>query len=232
MEAPGEAMTVEAVDIYGSACIGAFTFANRELAIIPDDAPDKLDRVFEGCLGVKVVRAKVASSPLIGILVAGNSNGLLLPRTIMAEEYELLKREAGDLNVEVFDSKRTALGNIVLANDRAALIHPDLTDREARIIADVLGVEVVRGSIAGVPFVGAAAIVNNRGLLAHPLASEDELRWLEELFKVKADGGTVNHGFPLLRVGAVVNDRGAIVGSLTTGIEIAKIEVVLLGGRG
>ncbi|RLF10898.1 MAG: translation initiation factor IF-6 [Thermoprotei archaeon] len=221
-------MSVEALDVYGSVCVGAFCFANHSLAIIPDEAPKKLQEALEENLKVKVVRVKVADSPLVGILVAGNENGILLPRSALPEEVEVVKREGEGLNVEVVDSKRTALGNLILANDKAALIHPDLTDREAKRVEDVLGVEVVRGAIAGIPFVGSTTLLNNRGLLTHPLAGEDELKWLEELFKVKAEGGTINHGSPLLRVGAVVNDHGALVGSLTTGLEIAKLERVLL----
>jgi len=223
-----EAMPVELLDVYGSALVGAFCFVNRSLAIIPLDAPKKLEDALTESLGVKVIKSKIADSPLIGIFVAGNDHGLLLPRTILPEEFEVVKRETG-IPVHVLDSKRTALGNLVLANDRAALIHPDLTEAEARVISDVLDVEVVRGSIAGIPFVGSAALLNNRGLLIHPSASDDEVRWLEEFFKVRAEGGTVNHGSSLLRVGAVANDRGALVGSLTTGLEIAKLERILFG---
>lgn len=221
-------MPVELIEVGGSVLAGAFCFANQSFAIIPLDAPKKLEGALVENLGVKVIRTNVADSPLIGILVAGNDRGILLPKTALLEEVEVMKREAG-IPVHVFNSKKTALGNLILANNRAALIHPGLSDTEAREVEDVLDVEVVRGSIAGVPFVGSAALLNDRGLLVHPSASDDELRWLEEFFKVRVEGGTVNHGSWLLRVGAVANNRGALVGSLTTWLEVTKIERVLFG---
>ncbi|MCX8204584.1 MAG: translation initiation factor IF-6 [Candidatus Nezhaarchaeota archaeon] len=220
-------MPVELVDVNGSVLVGAFCFVNQAFAIIPPDAPKRLEDVLTENLGVRVIRSNVADSPLIGILVAGNDHGLLLPRTTLLEEFELIKREA-EIPVYILNSKKTALGNLILANSRAALIHPDLADAEVKEVEDALDVEVARGSIAKIPFVGSTALLNDRGLLVHPSTGDDELRWLEEFFKVRAEGGTVNHGSPLLRVGAVVNNRGALAGLLTTGLEIAKIERVLL----
>jgi translation initiation factor 6 len=221
-------MPVELLEMYGSVLVGAFCFANRSLAIIPADAHRKLEEALTSNLGVKVIRSRISDSAIVGILVAGNDHGLLLPRSSLPEEVKVVAREAG-INVYTLDSKLTALGNLILANNRAALIHPGMTRREAKAVEDALGVEVVGGSIANIPFVGSIALINDRGLLVHPSASDDELRWLEDLFKVRAEGGTVNHGSPLLRVGAVVNDRGGLIGSLTTGLEVARLERVLFG---
>lgn len=88
--------------------------------------------------------------------------------------------------------------------------------------------EVLKGSIAGIPFVGSVSLINDRGLLTHPSVSEDELKRLESFFKVRVERGTINRGSPLLRVGAVVNNHGALIGSLSTGLEISKLERVLL----
>ncbi|RLF51129.1 MAG: translation initiation factor IF-6, partial [Thermoplasmata archaeon] len=39
--------------------------------------------------------------------------------------------------------------------------------------------------------------------------------------------GTVNHGAPLIGSGIIANSHGAIIGSLTTGIEMNRIEEAL-----
>ena len=55
----------------------------------------------------------------------------------------------------------------------------------------------------------------------------DEKRQLEKIFNVSAMIGTVNHGVPLIGSGLVANTKGAIVGNLTTGIELGRIEEAL-----
>ena len=50
---------------------------------------------------------------------------------------------------------------------------------------------------------------------------------IKKVFKVDVMIGTVNHGVPMIGSGLVANVNGAIVGSLTTGIEMGRIEEAL-----
>jgi len=218
-------VTVQRLNIYGSPYVGIFIFASDVVALVPEDAPEKVDRVLSMVLDVPVIRVSVAQSSLLGVFVAGNSNGLLLPYFATDREVAIVKDKV-ELRVETLPTKVNALGNLILVNDRAALIHPRLfvDQRAVSLIRDVLGVEVNKGSIAGVPTVGSAAVVTNRGLLVHPMASEDEVKFLREYFKVNGDVGTINCGFPYVKAGVVANSKGAIVGSNTTGPELVKVE--------
>ena len=47
------------------------------------------------------------------------------------------------------DDNLSALGNVIVANDRVALLHPDISDKTESTIQRVLGVETFRTSIAG-----------------------------------------------------------------------------------
>lgn len=69
-----------------------------------------------------------------------------------------------------------------------------------------------------------SAVVTAKGLLCHPKSSNEELRVLEKVFDVPVMIGTVNHGSPVIGSGLVANSKGAIIGNLTTGIEIGRIE--------
>jgi len=98
------------------------------------------------------------------------------------------------------------------------------------VIRDVLGVEVVKRSIAGIPTVGSVLVVTNRGGLIHPDAEEEEVKALSEIFRVPILTGTVNFGVSFVRIGLVANSYGAIVGEETQGPEIARIHMALGGG--
>jgi len=214
------------LDLFGTANVGAFCFANDNYLIVPRDLPPKTLSSLEEALQVKVIETTISGSVLIGIFIAGNSNGIVVPSTIYDEELDFLKKELS-LNIVKIISKKTALGNLVLANDKAAMISTELTKSEAKLISDALGVEVVKGSLAGFTSIGAIAVVTNKGMLVHPKATEDELKQLREIFKVPVDTSTVNRGSPLLRIGMVANSKGAALGIMTTGHELAHIEASL-----
>lgn len=217
---------IERMSIYGSSSIGAFIFANNDFALLPIDVPTKVEKRVKDALKVNVVRVSVMSSVLLGVLVAGNSQGLLLPKHTLDDEIKALRRELGDVNIALLPSKKNAIGNIVLTNDKAAIVDPELDKRVIKIIEDTLNVETIPMKIAGHYLVGAVAAVSNNGMLVHPLASDDEISNLAKIFRVRVDVGTVNRGSPFIRSGLVVNDRGALVGLDTTGPEIMRIHEI------
>jgi len=75
--------------------------------------------------------------------------------------------------------------------------------------------------------VGMAAVVTNKGCLCHPKVTDDEKKVLEKVFDVEVMIGTINHGHPMIGSGLVANSKGAIIGNLTTGIEMGRIEEAL-----
>jgi len=60
----------------------------------------------------------------------------------------------GDVNITIAETRRTAYGNLVLANDYGAVVDPRLKKADIKMISDTLGVEVVPGEVAGLPYVG------------------------------------------------------------------------------
>ncbi|AET32877.1 translation initiation factor IF-6 [Pyrobaculum sp. 3827-6] len=211
--------------IFGTSSVGVFITTNNSVTIIPPDAPEKIDDVVRNTLGTSVARFTVARSPLLGIFTVLNDNGVLLPPLVLEEEVKLFKSLG--LNVEIVNTKYTAISNLVLAGNRVALVSPLLEPDARRAVADVLGVEVVVDTIAGNPLVGALAVLNSRGVLVAPEATDDDLKKLSEYFKARVDVGTVNKGRSFLRGGVVVNDRGALVGDETAGPELMRLQQVL-----
>jgi translation initiation factor 6 len=221
---------VAKVNVFGNPNVGVYVFANDYFAFIPPGlTPSERDLIAE-ILDVEVIEVTIAQTRLIGVLMNGNNNGLILARNILPDELERIRQATRDMNVIVLDSKNNAVGNLVVANSRYALAYPFLNDREIKQISDALGVEVERGSIANVPTVGSALVVTDKGGIIHPEASDEEIETLSRKFKVPITPGTVNFGVAFIRTGLVANNKGAIVGEETTGPELARIQMALGGG--
>jgi len=206
-------------DLFGSASIGVYSLATDEIAIVPPQVSEAKSRKLEEWLKAKIIRTTIGESVLIGALACANSKGIILPHYTRKEEIQTIT-SCGDLNIAIMETKRTAYGNLVLANDYGALIDPRLKETDAKTVADTLGVEVVPGEIAGLPYVGSLALATNKGVLAHPLLKEEERKVLADVLKVPVDVGTINCGIPYVSTGLIGNKSGAVAGSMTTGPEL------------
>jgi len=205
--------------IVGSASIGVYSLANEKIVVIPVMVPQQKAQEFADWLKVKLAYTSISGSVLAGALACANSNGMLLPNSVRDEELEHIKA-VFDGNITVMETKKTAYGNLVLANDKGAVVDPRFKSNEIRRISETLGVEAVPTEIAGLPYVGALAVATNKGLLAHPLLKEEERKILENIFKVPVDVGTINCGVPYVGTGLIANSCAAVAGSMTTGPEM------------
>lgn len=212
-------MAVYLSSIVGSASIGVYSLANETIVIIPKMVPLEKAAQTAEWLKVKLVHTSIGGSVLAGALACANSNGILL--SIFAREEELAAiKSSFEGNVTVMETKKTAYGNLVLANDHGAVVDPRFKESEIKQISETLGVEAVPCEIAGLPYVGSLAVATNKGVLAHPLLKDEERKVLESVFKVPVDVGTVNCGVPYVGTGLICNSHAAVAGSLTSGPEM------------
>ncbi len=210
----------------GSSYVGVFARATDDCLLIRPDLDADLVATISDSLSVSPIETTVGGSGTVGALATGNENGLLVSSRITGRERDRIADELDRPIVEL-PGRINAAGNVVLANDAGAYVHPDLSREAVLAVKDALDVPVERGVIAGVDTVGTAAVVTNAGVLAHPKATDGELDALEELFGVPADIGTVNYGGPLVGSGLLANDAGYVAGEDTTGPELGRIEDAL-----
>lgn len=81
------------------------------------------------------------------------------------------------------------------------------------IIADVLGVEVFRQTVARNVLVGSYSVFSNQGGMVHPQTSVEDLDELSSLLQVPLVAGTVNRGSDVIGAGLVANDWAAFAGA-------------------
>jgi len=212
-------LAVYLASIVGSVSIGVYSLATEKIVIIPKIVPlKKAERIAE-YLKVKLIHTSISGSVLAGAFVCANSNGIILPLSVCEEELASIKQFFNG-NVTIMETKKTAYGNLVLANDFGAVVDPRMKEPQIKQISDTLGVETVPTEIAGLPYVGSLAVATNKGVLAHPLLKDEERKVLEEVFKVPVDVGTINCGIPYVGTGLIANSHAAVAGSMTTGPEM------------
>ncbi len=210
----------------GSSYVGVFARATPECLLVRPDVDDALRTDCGEELAVPVVPTTIGGSGTVGALATGNSNGLIVTARISDRERTRIG-EAVDVPVTELPGRINAAGNVVLANDYGAYVHPDLPREAVKAVEDGLDVPVRRGDLAGVQTVGTAAVATNQGVLCHPKSTDSELDELEAVLEVPADIGTINYGAPLVGSGLIANDDGYIVGSDTSGPELGRIDSAL-----
>jgi translation initiation factor 6 len=205
--------------LVGIASIGVYSLSTDKMVIVPKLVPLGKAEGFGKWLKVKLVHTTIGGSVLVGALACANSNGILLPHFVREDEIEAIK-SVFEGNIMVMETKRTAYGNMVLANDHGAIVDTRLKASEVNEISETLDVEAVPSEIAGLPYVGSLAVATNKGVLAHPLLRDSERKLLGDVLGVQVDVGTINCGIPYVGTGLVGNSYAAVVGLLTTGPEM------------
>jgi len=176
---------------------------------------------------IPVVRCSIGGCRIVGRLSTGNNKGLLLPNITTDQELLHIRNSLPDnIVVQRIEERLSALGNVIACNDHVALVHPDLDQESRDLIADVLGVEVFRHTVATNLLVGSYCRMSNRGAIVHPKTSIEEQDELSSLIQLPLCAGTVNRGSEVIGAGLIVNDWIAFAGFDTTATEISVIESI------
>ncbi|EOX90606.1 Eukaryotic translation initiation factor 6 isoform 3 [Theobroma cacao] len=200
--------------------VGVFSKLTNAYCLVAIGGSESFYSTFEAELAdvIPVVKTSIAGTRIIGRLCAGQ----LLPKMVFSCRTPLLTKVV----VQRVDERLSALGNCIACNDHVALTHTDLDRETEELIADVLGVEVFRQTIAGNILVGSYCAISNRGGLVHPHTSIEDLDELSTLLQVPLVAGTINRGSEVIAAGMVVNDWTAFCGADTTATELSVIESV------
>lgn len=219
-------MTIIRADIFGSPNIGVYCFACEGWAAVPAGTPPGKKKKFSDCLKVDLCETNIAGSNLLGIMVAGNTNGLALPHIVRDYELEAIKKSS-KIDAEILQDEKTALGNLILANDHGAIVDPSFSTSTIRKLEEILQVEVIRGHISGFPYVGSLAVATNKGAIASQSVREDERQVIQDVLKVQVESSSVNGGVPFIRSGLLATSHGAVTGPLTVGKELMAVSQVM-----
>lgn len=215
--------------------VGVFSTLTNTYCLLAHSSPTPFTTIFESELMdlIPIVHCTIQGTRIVGRLTAGNKNGLLVPTSTTDQELQHLRNSLPDkVKVQRVEERLSALGNVICSNDHVALVHPDLERETEEIVADTLGVEVFRQTIAGNVLTGSYMSLSNQGGLVHPKTSIQDQDELSSLLQVPLVAGSVNRGSPVVGAGMVVNDWLAVSGMDTTATELSVVESVFRLGEG
>ena len=217
-------MTVVKAEFHGDPNVGLFGMATDKYVIVPDSNMDT------SILNVPAVYSTVTETELIGLFIAGNSNGVIIPSIMTAREIERLtsglKKINKNINILKLETVKTCIGNLIVCNDNAAIISP-LLEKHKAAISKCLQVPVVIGKLIDLEIVGSLCVATNKGFIMTIEGKDCDFEFLKNNLKVGGDIGSVNFGGVFIKSGIIANSHGALIGKFTTGPEIARIEEAL-----
>ncbi len=221
-------MAILRTQIFGRSLIGVYLTANNAFILYPSSLINPLLKKFKTIFEEPFYPLTINNSNLLGVYTASNKYGIIVPHIIREDELNNLKSYMNDsYNIGILKSIDNALGNLILCNDKGAIISSFLENYKTKI-EDILNVETVVYEFADFYLPGSISLANNYGCLIHPLSTDEEIEFISSILKVnEVDVSTVNRGIPYLSSGAIVNDKSGIFGSYCTGPEMMRITSVL-----
>jgi translation initiation factor 6 len=207
----------------GDPNIGVFCRVLDDIAIIPPEAPGPFKEAVRAALDIDLVETFVQGSSIIGSLLVGNRKGIVVSGLASESEIAVLSSYR---EVMLLTGTMNAAGNVILANDNVAIIHPEMEKEKAEEIGEFLGVDVLQKSLGGIKTVGMAGAATSKGVIVPPRSTGQEIARIEEFCGVPVGTGTINMGSGLIGTGLLVNERGYLAGAQTSGFELGRIEDV------
>jgi translation initiation factor 6 len=225
-------MTILKYQVFGSNSVGVYLTVNNAYGLYPSILLEPVVEIIKSVFKEPFYPFSINNSNLVGVYTASNKYGIIVPHIIREDELNQLKKYSEKLNndyqIGVLRSKDNAFGNLIVCNDKGAIISSFLEDYKEQI-EDTLKVETVVYEFVNNYLPGSISLANNKGCLVHPLATDEEIEIISEILKVEeVDVSTVNRGMPYLSSGAIVNDQSGIFGFECTGPEMMRLTNVLV----
>ncbi|MFW9782744.1 MAG: translation initiation factor IF-6, partial [Candidatus Heimdallarchaeota archaeon] len=204
-------MAILRSQVFGRSLIGVYLTANNSYVLYPSSLLKPILKKFKTIFKEPLFPLTINNSNLLGVYIASNKYGIIVPHIIKDDELnslrEILKERNFSSQIGVLKSVDNAFGNLILCNDKGAIISSFL-NKNRKEIEDILNVETVVYEFADNYLPGSISLANNNGCVVHPLATDEEIEYISSILNVdEVDVSTVNRGVPYLSSGAIVNDE-------------------------
>ncbi len=210
--------------IYGNPFIGLFIKSNEKICLVGPSTSEKIIKIIENfAIPIKI---SIAESDLIGLFCSMNSHCIILDRLTKDEELNDIKNKIKEIGIDmnVYRMKTNfSPGNNICINDFGGMVNYKMDKREIKEIEENSNVEIFPRRINGFSTIGSTIFTTNKFFIAHPKITTEEFNDVKKILKVNGYAGTLNSGFPFPSAAIAGNTKGCIVGNLTTGFEIYRL---------
>ncbi len=213
---------IDLASFSGNPNIGLYLFATDSYVLVPLSIHDSLLHKVEKVFDVPIIKTNIAGTSLLGVLLAGDSNKLLVPKIILDTEIKTLEKNGVDFSI--VNTDLTALGNNIVSTEKALLVNPDYDTNSIIQLRKSTGKNIIKWESSNYKTVGSLIKVKGNKAIISPLIEnkKDLIKDLLNLDKVSAT--SVNFGSPFVSSGIVANKNGMLIGEKTTGMESMQIE--------
>jgi len=206
-----------------SSFVGVYCSVFGDKAVASPVVPVGFKMRLRDLLQAEATVTTVGSASSVGMMIVMNSRGFVVPKTANNDEVAALERHS---KVLVVEDKLSALGNLIVANDKGAVVSDLVSEHVASKISDFLGVDHIRMSVGRYRTIGSLFAVSNEAGIASPLVDEKTLAQVSNVLQIKMVPTTVNNGERLVKLGVLMNDKAVVVGKSTNGVELMSLQAL------
>jgi len=217
-------MKVSKTRILGSSYVGLFSLTNNKLCIVGRGTGKKVKEDIEKVLDVKTIEAGIYDSNLLAVFAKMNNKTIYLPSYALSKEIEAIEKE---IKVEIIETEQ-ALGNLIEVNDTHAVVSNTLKENVVEQIK-TSGLTILQQNLAKTDAIGSSLLLLNNSFVINPNAEEEEVKKIQDVLNIKGGSSTANNGDSFVRNSVIANEKGFVVGDLTTGHELNRLEEALEG---
>ncbi len=201
--------------------VGVYASVSNEYGLFPNVLTKEQEKDIVEALDINIVRINLGQSTINGAISKLYKNKVVLTDSSSKIDQKYLESQG----LEVLKiSGYHAVGNLILVNDKGLVLSSEFSKKHVEDISEFFGLKSNVMNLGGISVVGAMASLNNKNIAVCPHITKEEFSALTKIFKVKGNIATVNYGDPYVANGLLINDKGVVMGSLTSGYEIIRID--------
>ncbi len=219
-------MNIDSGTIKSSPFVGVLGLVTNDFGFFPKTSLKKETKGLEDFFKIKIITGSLAQSSLIGVLAVGLNFKIAVSDLVQESEKKMMEKNG----LEVFQvEKVSALGNLLALNQNGGIASELISKETVKELENFFNIKILRKNIAQNELNGSSIVSTSKGFVVNPLASEKELKLLKKTFKVEGNTATSNYGDKFVSNGVLANKNAALIGSLTSNIELGKIDEGLSG---